>query len=57
VLDHLITGYDKALIPGDVLASGRALIADAVPLLNGYMKYLKRADKTVPPKKQHPTSE
>jgi len=43
VLDHLITGNDEGLIEDAMLATGRALVATAVRLLNGYMNYLKRA--------------
>ena len=43
VLDHLIRGNDEGLIEGPVLERGRALVATAIRLLNGYMNYLKRA--------------
>lgn len=43
VLDHLITAADDAYIGADVLAAGRARVAETVKLLNGYMAYLKRA--------------
>ena len=43
VLDHLIAGVDEGLIDEARLEEGRALIADAVQLINGYWAYLKRA--------------
>jgi four helix bundle protein len=43
VLDHLITGNDEEFISAELLGRGRALVDQAVRLLNGYMKYLKRA--------------
>lgn len=43
VLDHLITAHDDGLISADLFDRGRAHIADAIKLLNGYMKYLKSA--------------
>ena len=48
VLDHLITGNDESLIPADRLGRGRELVDHAVKLLNGYMNYLKRAQKSSP---------
>ena len=48
VLDHLITGNDESLIPADLLGRGRELVDHAVKLLNGYMNYLKRAQKSSP---------
>src|SRR2546427_10983736 len=44
VLDHLITGRDEELLPEDLLVRGRDLVATAVKLLNGYMRYLKRGN-------------
>jgi len=46
VLDHLITAYDEGFIPADTLSKGRDLVNIAVKLVNGYMNYLKRADKS-----------
>jgi len=43
VLDHLITSSDEALLPPAVIEKGKALVHEAVKLLNGYMSYLKRA--------------
>src|SRR5467141_2377981 len=43
VLDHLITGNDEEFISAEFLDRGRALVDQAVKLLNGYMNYLKRA--------------
>jgi four helix bundle protein len=43
VLDHLITGNDEEFISAELLDRGRALVDQAVKLLNGYMNYLKRA--------------
>ncbi len=43
VLDHLITGNDEDFISAEFLNRGRALVDQAVKLLNGYMNYLKRA--------------
>ena len=45
VLDHLITGNDENLISTELLTRGRELVNHAVRLLNGYMNYLKRAQK------------
>jgi four helix bundle protein len=45
VLDHLITGHDEGLLSAELLARGRERVDSAVKLLNGYMNYLKRADK------------
>ena len=44
-LDHLITAHDEDMIPETMLAKGRGLVENAVRLLNGYMKYLKRVAK------------
>jgi four helix bundle protein len=43
VLDHLITSSDEALLPTAIIEKGKALVQEAVKLLNGYMSYLKRA--------------
>jgi len=43
VLDHLITSSDEALLPPPIIEKGKALVQEAVKLLNGYMSYLKRA--------------
>src|SRR5438128_9504407 len=43
VLDHLITGNDEEFISTELLNRERALVGQAVKLLNGYMNYLKRA--------------
>ena len=48
VLDHLITAYDEGLINEDILSKGRDLVNTSVKLINGYMKYLKKAGKTPP---------
>ena len=45
VLDHLMTAYDEELISDALLAHGRDLVNHGVKLLNGYMSYLKRAEK------------
>src|SRR5262245_5887522 len=45
-LDHLITGNDEAFISAELLDEGRILVNQAVTVLNGYMKYLKRAQTT-----------
>ena len=44
-LDHLITAHDEDMIRDTMLAKGRGLVEEAVRLLNGYMKYLKRVAK------------
>src|SRR4029077_731405 len=44
-LDHLITGSDEGLIATELLNQGRTLVNEAV---NGYMSYLKRANRTRP---------
>jgi four helix bundle protein len=43
VLDHLITSSEENLLPPAVIQKGKALVHEAVKLLNGYMNYLKRA--------------
>ena len=43
VLDHLITANDEGLLELALLDQGRARVAQAIKLLNGYMNYLKRA--------------
>src|SRR6266699_2259713 len=48
VLDHLIAGNDESLISAKLLDQGRELVAHAVKLLNGYMNYLKQAQKSSP---------
>src|SRR5438876_11414125 len=48
VLDHLITGNDEDFISAEFLNRGRALVDQAVKLLNGYMNYLKRPQKSSP---------
>ena len=45
VLDHLITAHDENMISLEMLDKGRELVNNAVKLINGYMNYLKRADK------------
>ena len=45
VLDHLITAHDEELISDALLAQGRELVNHSVKLLNGYMSYLKRAER------------
>jgi four helix bundle protein len=45
VLDHLITGHDEELISKELLTSGRQLVVRSVQVLNGYMRYLKRANE------------
>ena len=42
-LDHLIAGYDEGFISAELLERGRSLVADAIKVLNGYMKCLKSA--------------
>src|SRR6266404_5242779 len=37
VLDHFITGHDEEFISSEMLNQGRALVDQAVKLLNGYM--------------------
>jgi four helix bundle protein len=44
VLDHLITSRDEELLPEELLDRGRALVTNAIRLLNGYLNYLKRAE-------------
>ncbi|HUR56858.1 MAG TPA: four helix bundle protein [Opitutaceae bacterium] len=46
VLDHLITAHDEQMISAQVLATGRNKVEVAVALLNGYMRYLKRAARS-----------
>jgi len=47
-LDHLIAGNDEGFISTELLDQGRMLVNRAVKLLNGYMNYLKRAQKSSP---------
>ena len=42
-IDHMITANDEELIPTELLEQGRAIAANAVALLNGYISYLRRA--------------
>ncbi|MFN2542370.1 MAG: four helix bundle protein [Chthoniobacterales bacterium] len=46
VLDHLITGDDEEIVRHEVLSERRDLVNHSVRLLNGYMNYLKRAQKS-----------
>jgi len=41
----LITSHDEEFIPLETLNKGRELVNTAVKLINGYMNYLKRAEK------------
>jgi len=43
VLDHLITAHDEEILSLELLSEGRKHVSEAVKLLNGYMKYLKKA--------------
>jgi four helix bundle protein len=45
VLDHLITARDEGMIGEELLAKGRALVDEALRLLNGYLHYLQRANR------------
>jgi len=45
VLDHLITACDEKFISVENLEKGRSLVYTAVKLINGYMNYLKQANK------------
>jgi four helix bundle protein len=49
VLDHLITARDELMISDEVLAAGRNKVEAALALLNGYMRYLRRAGCSEPP--------
>ena len=40
LIDQLITSLDESLITQEEYQKGRDLIAKALPLLNGYIKYL-----------------
>jgi len=44
-LDHLITAYDEEMISEETLEQGRALIDNALALINGYRAYLLRRSK------------
>ncbi len=44
VLDHLITSEDENLLSGQLVEQGRELVSAAVMVINGYMRYLKRAE-------------
>jgi four helix bundle protein len=43
ILDHLITGNDENHVTDEHLSHGRNLVAHAVKLLNGYLRYLRKA--------------
>ncbi len=43
VLDHLITAHDEKIITTETLEQGRILITQSVKLLNGYLRYLRKA--------------
>ena len=43
VLDHLITANDEGFISLEMVERGRAQVARAIKLVNGYMNYLKSA--------------
>ena len=43
VLDHLIVSADENLLSGELVEQGRQLVSTAVMVINGYMRYLKRA--------------
>jgi hypothetical protein len=43
VLDHLITSEDENLLSGQLVEQARELVTTAVMVINGYMRYLKRA--------------
>ena len=45
-LDHLITAKDENIIPAELLEKGRDLVNHSIKLINGYMKYLKKAAKS-----------
>jgi len=48
VLDHLITGHDEHLISDELMQRGRSLVEQSVKLLNGYLRYLQRAQPVSP---------
>lgn len=43
VLDHLITAADENFIDETTLAEGRKLVETSIRLINGYIRYLKKA--------------
>ena len=45
-LDHLITAKDENMISAELLEKGRDLVNHSIKLINGYMKYLKKAAKS-----------
>ncbi len=45
IIDQLITAYDEDYITQDEYKDGRILINKALCLLNGYIKYLRKAKK------------
>ena len=45
VLDHLICAHDEGWITDNFLLLGRSKVDSTGKLLNGYIKYLKRAAK------------
>ena len=54
VLDHLITAHDEDMISLDLLREGRELVNHAAKLINGYMRYLKRAGDNTTVKEKLP---
>jgi four helix bundle protein len=45
-LDHLITAKDENMISAELFEKGRDLVNHSIKLINGYMKYLKKAAKS-----------
>jgi four helix bundle protein len=45
-LDHLITAKDENMISAELLEKGRDIVNHSIKLINGYMKYLKKAAKS-----------
>ena len=43
VLDHLIAAHDEKLISDEIYTKGRNQVETTVKLINGYMRYLKKA--------------
>lgn len=46
VLDHLVTAHDEQLINSEVMIKGEDLVAHAVRLLNGYIRYLQETSRS-----------
>ncbi|MBU6170400.1 MAG: four helix bundle protein [Verrucomicrobia bacterium] len=44
-LDHMITAVDEGIASEELLNEGREIASHAIALLNGYIAYLRKADR------------